>query len=119
MHDSAWSESRVDAAHLASRAYRRVVIRKRVLVSGDVQGVFFRDTCRRIALRQGVAGWVRNLPDRRVEAVFEGPAEPVRSLVDWASRGPREATVAHVDVQDESPEGLSGFTVRPTPAEQR
>ncbi len=95
------------------------MIRKRVLVSGDVQGVFFRDTCRRIALHQGVAGWVRNLPDRRVEAVFEGPAEPVQSLLDWAARGPREATVARVDVQDEPPEGLSGFIVRPTPARQR
>jgi acylphosphatase len=119
MRASAWGESGVNAAHLAARAYRRVVIRKRVLVSGDVQGVFFRDSCRRIALQQGVAGWVRNLPDRRVEAVFEGPAEPVQSLVSWASRGPREATVAHVDVQDEPPEGLSGFAIRPTPAVQR
>jgi acylphosphatase len=96
-------------------AYRLVVIRKRVLVSGRVQGVFFRDTCRRLALEQGVAGWVRNLPDRRVEAVFEGPAEPVQRLVDWAGQGPREATVARVDVRDEEPEGLSGFTVRTTP----
>jgi acylphosphatase len=95
------------------------VIRKRVLVSGDVQGVFFRDTCRRIALQRGVSGWVRNLPDQRVEAVFEGPAEPVQSLVQWASHGPRQATVAHVDVREEPPEGLSGFTVRPTPFEQR
>jgi acylphosphatase len=95
------------------------VIRKRVMISGEVQGVFFRDTCRRIALRQGVTGWVRNLPDRRVEAVFEGPVEPVQSLVDWASQGPCEAIVAHVDVRDEPPEGLSGFTIRPTPATRR
>jgi acylphosphatase len=112
-------ESRVNAAHPATRAYRHAVIRKRVLVSGDVQGVFFRDTCRRIALQRGVAGWVRNLPDQRVEAVFEGPPEPVQSLVEWAGQGPREATVAHVDIRDEPPEGLSGFSVRPTPAELR
>ncbi|BCB78002.1 hypothetical protein GCM10022251_36950 [Phytohabitans flavus] len=53
------------------RRYCDLVIRRRVLVSGDVQGVFFRDTCRRVAGQQGVAGWVRNLPDGRVEAVFE------------------------------------------------
>jgi acylphosphatase len=92
-----------------------VVIRKRVLVSGEVQGVFFRDTCRRLAQRNGVAGWVRNLPDRRVEAVFEGPPEPVQRLVDWAGQGPRQASVARVDVRDEEPEGLSGFAVRATP----
>jgi acylphosphatase len=91
------------------------VVRKRVVVSGDVQGVFYRDTCRRLAVRHGVAGWVRNLPDRRVEAVFEGPADPVQRLVDWTRRGPQQATVAHVDVHDEQPEGLSGFTIRETP----
>lgn len=70
-------------------------------------------------MQRGVAGWVRNLPDQRVEAVFEGPPEPVQSLVDWAGKGPRAAIVAHVDVRDEAPEGLSGFSVRPTPAELR
>jgi acylphosphatase len=53
------------------------VVRYRVLISGRVQGVFFRDSCRRLAEQHGVAGWVRNLPDGRVEAVFEGPAEDV------------------------------------------
>jgi acylphosphatase len=86
-----------------------------VLVSGDVQGVFFRDTCRRMALEHGVAGWVRNLPDRRVEAVFEGRLDPVRRLVDWANHGPPQASVESVDVHDEPPEGLSGFAVLPTP----
>jgi acylphosphatase len=62
---------------------------------------------------------VRNLPDQRVEAVFEGRPEPVQSLVEWVGRGPHQAIVEHVDVQDEPPEGLSGFTVRPTPAERR
>ncbi|WP_239075218.1 acylphosphatase [Planosporangium flavigriseum] len=91
------------------------VVRKRVVVSGTVQGVFFRDTCRRVALAQGVVGWVRNLPDRRVEAVFEGADGPVQRLVDWARHGPEQATVAHLDIHDEQPEGLSGFTIRETP----
>ena len=56
-------------------AYPLLVVRYRVLISGRVQGVFFRDTCRRLAEQYGVAGWVRNLPDGRVEAVFEGSAE--------------------------------------------
>ena len=88
------------------------MIRKRVLVSGAVQGVFFRDTCRRMATALGVAGWVRNLRDGRVEAVFEGPADSVDRLVGWAREGPRGAVVAGVTVQVEQPEGLSGFTIR-------
>jgi acylphosphatase len=88
------------------------VIRKRVLVDGFVQGVFFRDTCRRLATGAGVAGWVRNLPDGRVEAVFEGPADRVDSLVAWMHEGPRGAEVSGVDVQVEPPEGLHGFAVR-------
>jgi acylphosphatase len=88
------------------------VIRKRVLVSGAVQGVFYRDTCRRLAGQHGVAGWVRNLPDGRVEAVFEGPPESVDRLVDWSRRGPAEASVTRVDAREEPVEGLSGFEIR-------
>lgn len=88
------------------------MIRYRVLVSGRVQGVFFRDTCRRLALERGVSGWVRNLPDGRVEAVFEGTAEDVRHLVDWARHGPRLAVVADVTVRAEQPEGLGTFLIR-------
>jgi acylphosphatase len=87
------------------------VIRYHVLVSGRVQGVFFRDTCRRLAQRYGVAGWVRNLPDGRVEAVFEGPAENVGHLVDWVHHGPRHAVVDQVEVRAEPPEGLDTFRV--------
>jgi acylphosphatase len=87
------------------------VVRYRVLVSGRVQGVFFRDTCRRLAQEHGVAGWVRNLPDGRVEAVFEGPAEDVDRLVAWAHHGPRHAVVDHVAVQTEPPEGLDTFRI--------
>ncbi|WP_189038058.1 acylphosphatase [Streptomyces daqingensis] len=89
--------------------------RKRVIVSGAVQGVFFRDTCRREAASQGVGGWVRNLPDGTVEAAFEGAADAVGKLVDWAHDGPPAARVDQVLVHDEEPEGLSGFEVRPTP----
>jgi acylphosphatase len=88
------------------------VVRYRVLISGRVQGVFFRDTCRRLAVEHGVAGWVRNLPDGRVEAVFEGFADDVRRLVDWAYRGPRLAVVEAVEVQLEPPEGLGAFSVK-------
>jgi acylphosphatase len=88
------------------------MVRRRVFISGEVQGVFFRDTCRRNAVRHGVHGWVRNLPDGRVEAVFEGAKEPVERLVAWAHEGPRGATVTDIDVHVERPEGLTAFTVR-------
>ena len=88
------------------------MIRYRVLVSGQVQGVFFRDTCRRTALAHGVSGWVRNLPDGQVEAVFEGQPEDVDRLVAWARHGPPRAVVAQVAVQAEPPEGLTTFLVR-------
>ncbi|MEV5126573.1 acylphosphatase [Streptomyces decoyicus] len=91
------------------------MIRRRVVVSGDVQGVFFRDTCRRKADEHGVAGWVRNLPDGTVEAVFEGEPERVQEMVDWAREGPPMATVNTASVHEEQPEGLTGFDIRPTP----
>ncbi len=89
-----------------------LVVRYRMLISGRVQGVFFRDACRRLAQESGVAGWVRNLPDGRVEAVFEGPDEEVRRLVEWARSGPRWAVVDDVAVQSEQPEGLAAFLVK-------
>ncbi len=88
------------------------MVRYRVLVSGRVQGVYFRDTCWRLAVERGIRGWVRNLPDGRVEAVFEGPAGDVQHLVDWARQGPRAAVVADVAVQTEPPEGLGAFQIR-------
>lgn len=89
--------------------------RKRVVVSGDVQGVFFRDTCLRTATQHRVAGWVRNLPDGTVEAVFEGTSQRVALLVDWACEGPATSIVKEASVHDEEPEGLTGFEIRPTP----
>ena len=88
------------------------VVRYRVLISGLVQGVSFRDACRRTAERQGVSGWVRNLPDGSVEAVFEGPAGAVDALVEWSRHGPRLAVVKDVRVQAEPPEGITGFQIR-------
>jgi len=88
------------------------VIRRRVVVHGLVQGVFFRDTCRREAWAAGVSGWVRNRADGTVEAVFEGPADAVGMLVDWSREGPPYARVDKVDVYDEEPAGERAFTVR-------
>jgi acylphosphatase len=88
------------------------VIRRRVLVSGRVQGVWFRDSCRREAVRHGVAGWVRNCEDGRVEAVFEGGPDDVNTMVNWMQAGPPRARVAGIDVIDEEPTGESGFRVR-------
>ena len=88
------------------------MVRRRVIVHGFVQGVFFRDTTRRLALQHGVAGWVANRPDGIVEAVFEGEPDAVDRLVRFCERGPRGARVECVDVVDETPGGLSGFQVR-------
>ncbi len=85
--------------------------RKRVVVSGRVQGVFFRDTARRRAESAGVAGWISNRPDGAVEAVFEGDPAAVDGLVEFCRRGPSRAEVASVEVEEEEPEGLSGFSV--------
>ena len=88
------------------------MIRRRVLVRGHVQGVFFRETARRRAGSAGVAGWIRNNPDGTVEAVFEGEPEAVEGLVRFCREGPRGARVDWVDVSVEGPEGLSGFSAR-------
>ena len=82
------------------------------MVSGRVQGVFFRDTTRRRAESAGLAGWVRNRPDGAVEAVFEGDPAAVDELVEFCRRGPSRAEVASVEVTDEEPERLGGFQVR-------
>jgi acylphosphatase len=88
------------------------VIRRRVVVHGRVQGVFFRDSTRRQAETTGVAGWVRNRGDGTVEAVFEGDDDAVARIVDWVREGPGHADVERVEVAEEEPEGLSGFQVR-------
>ncbi len=88
------------------------MIRRRLVVHGRVQGVFFRETARRRALAAGLAGWVRNVPDGTVEAVFEGEPDAVERLVEFCREGPRGARVEWVDVVAEEPEQLAGFDVR-------
>ena len=88
------------------------IVRRRVMVSGRVQGVYFRQSTVREASALGVAGWVRNLPDGRVEAVFEGTRELVDAAVAWCAEGPRGAAVESVEVLEETPEGLPGFSLR-------
>ncbi|HEX6702149.1 MAG TPA: acylphosphatase [Gaiellaceae bacterium] len=88
------------------------VVRRRVVVRGHVQGVFFRDSVRRLADRSGVSGWIANRWDGAVEAVFEGEADAVERLVDFCRLGPRGARVDRVEASEEDPVGESGFSVR-------
>jgi acylphosphatase len=87
------------------------VIRRRILVWGTVQGVFFRDSCERVATGVGVAGWVRNLPDLRVEVAAEGDEEAVAEIIEWCRDGPPNARVTRVEVIEEAPQGATGFRV--------
>jgi acylphosphatase len=87
------------------------LIGKRVIVSGLVQGVGFRYSLAGRAQARDVAGWVRNRPDGSVEALLEGIAAEVEALVDWCRAGPRGARVDRVEVYDERPSGLRGFTI--------
>jgi acylphosphatase len=86
--------------------------RAHVFVSGRVQGVYFRATTRETAEKAGVDGWVRNLDDGRVEAVFEGPEDAVDSVVEFCHDGSEAAVVEAVDVTHESPDGVEGFSIR-------
>jgi acylphosphatase len=95
-----------------NRAVAEDRIRRRVIVHGRVQGVFFRDSVRQRAQSHNVAGWACNRADGAVEAVFEGQRDDVERLVNYAKTGPRQAEVDRVDVRDEEPEGLSGFEIR-------
>jgi len=88
------------------------MMRRRVVVHGNVQGVFFRASCQQEAVRHGVAGWVSNRPDGAVEAVFEGDEVAVEAMVAWCRQGPPRAQVSDVDARDEEPQGLQGFDVR-------
>jgi acylphosphatase len=88
------------------------IVRRRVVVRGRVQGVWFRDTTRREAAAAGVAGWVRNRPDGAVEAVLEGSTDGVHRVIAFCRRGPPRAQVEFVDVVEEAPEDLVGFSVR-------
>lgn len=90
---------------------------KHVFVSGKVQGVYFRDTTRKQASQHGVNGWVRNLPDGRVEAVFEGDEEAVEAMIDFCHEGSPAARVENVEVEDASDVGpFEDFEIRSTPS---
>lgn len=86
--------------------------RAHVLVSGTVQGVYYRANTRDTARERGLDGWVRNLEDGRVEAVFEGPESDVESMVEWCHTGSPAADVDGVEVEYEEPEGLERFEIR-------
>jgi acylphosphatase len=87
-------------------------VRAHVLVTGRVLGVFFRQETVQRARSRRVHGWVRNRPDGRVEAVFEGPREAVESMLRFCGEGPRAASVSDVEVRWEDPQGESGFAAR-------
>jgi len=87
-------------------------VRRHVIVSGRVQGVFFRGAAQERAAARGVAGWVRNRPDGTVEAVVEGEPDAVAAVVRFLREGPPYARVENVEVREETPEGLSDFLVR-------
>jgi acylphosphatase len=87
------------------------LIRRRAVIHGRVQGVFFRDTTRRQASARGVAGWVRNRPDGAVEAVFEGDPDAVETMLAFCREGPRGAQVDHIEISEEEPECLISFEV--------
>ncbi|CAI49966.1 acylphosphatase [Natronomonas pharaonis DSM 2160] len=87
-------------------------IRAHVYVSGRVQGVYYRANTRDTARERDIDGWVRNLDDGRVEAVFEGPREAVESMVGWCHTGSPKARVESVDAAYDDPEGVDGFEIR-------
>jgi acylphosphatase len=87
-------------------------MRRRVVVTGRVQGVFFRDSLRRMASELGVRGWVRNRSDGAVEAVFEGDAAAVERMLEFSRRGPPGARVESTEIFEERPEELPDFRIR-------
>jgi acylphosphatase len=88
------------------------VVRRRLVIHGRVQGVFFRDTLRTLAERNRVAGWARNTQEGTVETVLEGDEDAVARLGAFAREGPEGARVERVDEHHEEPQGLSGFSIR-------
>jgi len=85
--------------------------RAHVFVSGTVQGVFYRANTRDVASEYGVSGWVRNLDDGRVEAVFEGNESSVEAVIEWCHVGSPQAHVESVAVEYEEPNGIEGFEI--------
>lgn len=86
-------------------------VRRRLSVRGRVQGVFYRDSVRRVADARGVAGSATNLPDGSVEVVLEGPRQPVEELIAYCAEGPERAVVSRVENFEEEPRGETGFRI--------
>lgn len=91
---------------------REPLRRVHVFIEGRVQGVWFRDSARHEAEVLGVTGWVRNLPDGRVEAVYEGARDAVAHLIAWSWQGPDQAHVTNLEEREEAPLGERGFRIR-------
>lgn len=89
-----------------------LTVRRRLLISGRVQGVYFRDSTCVQAIAQNVNGWVRNLPDGRVEAVLEGENAAIERIIDWCHSGPPNSRVVGVEIIEEPVSGESGFMIR-------
>jgi acylphosphatase len=87
-------------------------VRKRVVIGGRVQGVWYRESCRKEAVARSVGGWVRNCDDGTVEAVFEGSAAAVEAMIAWCRLGPPHASVTSVVSTVEAPIGETTFRVR-------
>ncbi len=100
------------ASRGADATARGLRTRKRVVVHGRVQGVWFRASTQEEARLAGVSGWVCNRPDGCVEAVFEGARDAVERMLRYVQRGPRGARVERVEVHEETPRGEQGFGVR-------
>ena len=88
-----------------------MTVRRRILVSGRVQGVFYRDSCRREADRIGVGGRASNLDDGRVEVIVEGEPDAVEAMIDWCRRGSDPASVTNIEVEEQEPQGADRFHV--------
>lgn len=86
-----------------------MTVRRRLSVRGRVQGVFYRDSVRRVAEARGVSGSATNLPDGSVEVVLEGPQGAVEELIAYCAGGPERAEVSHLESFDEEPQGETGF----------
>jgi len=110
---SAGTTTRRAAATAAAPATRQAMRRVHLFISGRVQGVGFRASTRYAALELKVTGWVKNLPDKRVEAVVEGPADKVAALIEYVRKGPPRANVTDVQVAEEKHQGeFDTFEVR-------
>lgn len=88
-------------------------VRVHVWISGEVQGVFFRSSVRSQAILREVKGWIRNLPDGRVEAVFEGHKNNIDEIVEYCNKGPDVSRVDRIEVKEEKPTGrFADFQIR-------